>query len=92
MNISTVHLIAEGRVQGVFYRASTEEKGRELGLTGTVKNLPSGSVEIYATGSNDVLNELIEWCGEGPPHAQVTNVQVNRLSEVKDFSSFTTLY
>ena len=92
MDVRTVHLIVEGHVQGVFYRANTQEKGKELGLKGTVKNLHSGSVEIYATGADETLTELIEWCWEGPPYSKVTNVQVNRLPEVQNFTSFTVLY
>ncbi|MCS6832899.1 MAG: acylphosphatase [Flammeovirgaceae bacterium] len=65
-----------GRVQGVFYRASTEEKAKSLGLAGYVCNMPDGSVYIEAEGSETKLNELVAWCKQGPPLAKVENVKV----------------
>ena len=70
----TIRLIVEGKVQGVFYRQSTREKAAELGVTGTVKNLPDGTVEIIATGTPDQLEQLTQWCNHGPPRAVVTKV------------------
>ena len=64
-----------GRVQGVFYRASTEEKARELGLCGWVKNESDGTVLIHAEGDSDKLKELVEWCKVGPRLAVVTRVE-----------------
>ena len=56
-----VHLIVSGRVQGVFFRDNTRKKAIELGLNGYAKNLPDGNVEIVAEGSEDRINELIEF-------------------------------
>ena len=63
-----------GRVQGVWYRASTEQKARELGLTGYVKNEPDGSVYIEAEGDEPALDALLAWCRQGPPLARVENL------------------
>ncbi len=64
----------EGRVQGVFFRATTQEQARALGLSGYVRNLPDGSVEVYACGEREALERLKRWLWEGPAHARVTQV------------------
>lgn len=76
-----------GRVQGVWYRASTEEKARELGLTGYVKNEPDGSVYIEAEGDEPALDALVAWCRQGPPLARVENLQteVGTLQHYRQF-------
>lgn len=63
-----------GKVQGVFFRQHTLEKAHELKLTGWVKNLPTGEVEIFACGERDPLMLLTEWLWEGPARAEVSNV------------------
>jgi acylphosphatase len=72
-----------GRVQGVFFRQSTREKARELGLSGWVKNMPDGTVEALAAGPENVVNELIAWCEQGPAYARVdkVDVQVSKVDE-----------
>lgn len=69
-------LIVRGRVQGVFYRNWTIEQARALGLTGWVRNLGSGEVEILANGADADIAELIQRCRRGPPAALVEEVQV----------------
>ncbi|HAK36754.1 MAG: acylphosphatase [Nitrospinaceae bacterium] len=71
---SAVHIIVHGRVQGVFFRASTQTRALELSLVGWVRNLPDSSVEIHAEGDRENLELLIEWCRQGPPSAKVTRV------------------
>ena len=83
----TVKLIVEGKVQGVFYRQSTREKAVALGLTGTVKNLPDGHVEIIATGTAEQLQQLKQWCNQGPPRAVVTKVSSTPLP-LQPFKNF----
>ena len=63
-----------GRVQGVFFRASTERKARSLGVVGHARNLPDGSVEVLAVGTAAALSELRAWLRAGPPQARVTAV------------------
>ena len=70
-----VHLFVRGRVQGVFYRASTQKKADKLGLAGWVRNCPDGSVEIHAEGDREKVEALIAWCRKGPPMASVTDVE-----------------
>ena len=62
----------EGRVQGVWFRASTQEQAQRLGLTGYAHNLPDGAVEVLACGESTALDELRQWLHHGPRMAQVT--------------------
>jgi acylphosphatase len=66
----------EGRVQGVYYRASTAERARALGVRGHARNLPDGSVEVLCAGPLDAVESLIDWLWQGPPMARVDSVQV----------------
>jgi acylphosphatase len=65
-----------GRVQGVFFRASTREKALRLGCTGHARNLPDGRVEVLIVGDAAAVQTLIDWLWIGPPAAHVTNVEV----------------
>jgi acylphosphatase len=65
-----------GRVQGVFYRQSTADEGRRLGLAGSVRNLPDGAVEVVAEGGRDAVLALEAWCRRGPPAARVLAVEL----------------
>ncbi len=71
-----VHLIVRGRVQGVWFRAGTQEQALQLGLCGWVKNCPDGSVEIHAQGEKETLEQFINWCRKGPPAAQVSDLDI----------------
>lgn len=83
-----LHLLIDGRVQGVGYRWFARNAGRELGLTGKVRNLPDGRVEIHAAGDPDKLAELIGRLREGPPAARVTTIAEEELATVPDWKSF----
>jgi len=72
-----VRLFVHGRVQGVFFRASTQKVAEGLGLTGWVKNCHDGSVEIHAEGDKEKLEELVAWCRRGPPLASVSDIDLN---------------
>lgn len=69
-----VHCIVSGHVQGVFYRASTQAQALRLGLTGWVRNLADGRVELVACGTEQQLKLLHIWLWQGPPHAQVNEI------------------
>lgn len=63
-----------GRVQGVFFRASTRDEARRLGLAGYASNLRDGRVEVYAEGDADALERLEQWLQRGPPLARVESL------------------
>jgi acylphosphatase len=65
-----------GRVQGVFFRASTRQKAIEAGCTGYARNLSDGRVEVLAVGAPPAVHSLIDWLWRGPPAAHVTDVKV----------------
>lgn len=81
-----------GRVQGVFFRANTQEKAQQLGLKGFVKNEPDGSVRIVARGDKDKLQQLIVWCHDGSPKAIVEDVSAQPFPTVEEFNSFDIRY
>jgi acylphosphatase len=79
----------EGIVQGVGYRFFTQDKAREYGLKGYVKNAYDGSVEVYAEGETNILNRFIEDLKQGPRMARVEGVDVQWLDAEKEYESFT---
>lgn len=81
-----------GRVQGVFYRASTHDTARQLGLSGWVRNLPDGSVEAIACGDEAQLARLEHWLHQGPPLAMVDNVEIQQVLERPDTNGFEIKY
>ena len=74
----TVTVKIEGRVQGVYYRAWTEQTARALGLDGSVRNAGDGSVEAVFSGPADKVDEMLRRCADGPPDARVTKVTVTK--------------
>ena len=71
-----VHLFVSGQVQGVGYRHATLRTARVLGISGWVRNVADGRVEILASGQANDIDALIEWCRQGPPGAGVSGVEV----------------
>ena len=69
----------------------TEEKARELDLTGWVRNLPSGQVEILVEGEKNRIEDMITWCRKGPPAARVTLVEAKWEVYHGDFPDFRTV-
>lgn len=72
--MACARFIVRGRVQGVFFRASTRERSLELGVVGYAKNLADGSVEVLASGPDQALATLHDWLRKGPPSARVESV------------------
>jgi acylphosphatase len=70
-----IHLWIDGVVQGVSFRYYTQHEATLLGLTGWVRNLRDGRVELVAEGEEGPLKTLLDWCRRGPPHARVLSVQ-----------------
>lgn len=70
-----------GRVQGVSFRFYSHEKANQLGLTGWVRNLDDGRVEMLIAGEPDSIETMVKWAHRGPPGAQVENVEVASVNE-----------
>lgn len=70
------HVFVSGRVQGVYYRATTRETARERGVDGWVKNLDDGRVEAVFEGDRAAVEAMVEWCDTGSPNARVDDVEV----------------
>ena len=85
--MKTIRLIIKGKVQGVFYRATAKDIADELGVKGSIKNLPDRNVEITASASEDILQKFIEWCKQGPPKARVEEVIIEELN-LQQFNEF----
>ena len=83
-----VRLLISGRVQGVWFRASTREVATGLGLRGWVRNLPDGRVEVIAQGTDSQAESLIEWCREGPPGSRVARVEVFEVEPTDEPAGF----
>ncbi len=86
------HAIVEGRVQGVSFRFYTVQFARNLEVTGWVRNLPDGSVEVVAEGPREHLDGLLEYLHEGPPDAHVRRVTVEWNTPTGEFSAFSISY
>jgi len=86
------HVLIEGRVQGVFFRAETRSIARQHNLTGWVRNLPDGRVEAVFEGEEDAVEKAVQWCHQGPPHAMVIKVAVTREPYTGEFDAFSISY
>lgn len=82
-----VQIQVNGKVQGVWFRASTQRKANELNIKGIVKNLPNGDVYIEAEGEENALEDFVKWCHQGSDHSRVDNVTVSEIKE-KSFENF----
>ncbi len=76
-----------GKVQGVWFRASTQRKANELGIKGIVRNLPNKDVYIEAEGNEATLKKFIEWCHEGSELSRVESVETFEM-EIQNFEDF----
>ena len=74
MQVIARKCIVKGRVQGVFFRSMTASKAEELGITGSVINLPNGNVQVIAVGEEGSMDSFTQWLHEGPRLALVTSV------------------
>jgi acylphosphatase len=83
-----LRMVVFGDVQGVFFRAGTASEARRLGITGWVRNLPGGSVEVMAEGERPALEGLLRWCSHGPPGALVSEVKCEWLPAGGKFAGF----
>ncbi len=76
MSRRRIHVLLAGRVQGVFFRRSAAEAAARLGVSGWVKNLPDGRVELEAEGSPEAVEAFLAFCRRGPERARVEEVLV----------------
>ncbi len=86
------HVLISGRVQGVWFRASTKQKAEQLGIKGWVRNTSDGCVEAVFEGQEELVREIIEWCYHGPPMAKVSNVEVKTKESKDSFDRFYVKY
>lgn len=76
-----------GVVQGVYYRGSAQRQAEILGITGWIRNLPDGKVEVFACGEPAQVQEFIRWLWMGPPRARVHHIVTER-ADIEDFGDF----
>jgi acylphosphatase len=82
------HILVSGKVQGVFFRSSTQDKAEELDLSGWVRNLPDGRVEAVFEGEKEDVDKMVEWCRKGPEYAKVTGVEIIMEEYKGEFNAF----
>jgi acylphosphatase len=85
--LQTISIRVKGIVQGVYYRQRAKENALKLGVSGEVRNLFDGDVQISATGTEAQLEKFIQWCHKGPETAVVSEVIVEKVP-LQTFSSF----
>ncbi|WP_394800297.1 acylphosphatase [Mucilaginibacter daejeonensis] len=85
--IKHLNITVKGKVQGVFYRASTKAVADQLGIRGFVRNESNGDVYIEAEAEPTLIDMFLDWCNEGPERARVTSVDTTE-GEVKNYRNF----
>jgi acylphosphatase len=80
-----------GKVQGVWFRRSTQEQALKLNITGYAQNLPDGRVEVLMCGSKEAVKHLSEWLWKGPDRAHVTHVEFDVLDQAHAPDTFSTV-
>lgn len=92
MSLVELHAIVHGRVQGVFFRNTTQHKAAGLGITGTVKNLPDGTVEIFAIGEREKLELLIKELSSDNGPGDVSKTDLFYSEPKHDFEGFRVVF
>jgi acylphosphatase len=87
-DIRRVHVIVEGKVQGVFFRAFTRDEALKLGLVGWVRNRVDGSVEALIEGQGAAVKKMLQWFHRGSPHSKVAKILATEESPVGDNTTF----
>ena len=83
-----LEIVVSGRVQGVWFRASTREEALRLGLRGWVRNLPDGRVEAVFEGAVPALEQMLAWCKTGPRGARVERADARWAEPADDLDGF----
>jgi len=86
------HAIFSGKVQGVFFRATTQRKAIDMDLNGWVRNLPNGTVEAVFEGSKEKIEEALEWLKKKPKYARVADIQLTWQEFQNEFKDFEIRY
>lgn len=86
------HVIISGRVQGVFFRAETQQEAIRLGVCGWVRNRADGTVEAVFEGAARSVEKAVEWCHQGSPMARVTDVRMQQQTYTGEFDDFSIAY
>lgn len=92
MNSKRVHLLVEGRVQGVYFRQGMMETAEKNNVLGWVKNLPDNKVEAILEGNDSNIDAVVEWARFGPAGAVVQELKVTEEMYVAEFSDFVIRY
>ena len=87
-----VHVFIEGRVQGVFFRAETQNTANRYHVKGWVRNLYDGRVEALFEGKEEAVERVVLWCNQGPEYSSVTSVEVKEEPFTGEFDSFSIIY
>ncbi len=92
MEETRAHVFVSGKVQGVYYRASTRDAAREKGIDGWVRNLDDGRVEAVFEGEKDGVEAMVRWCHKGSRRAEVEDVEVEWEDATGEFDGFEVRY
>jgi len=88
----TRHLRVHGRVQGVYFRESMNQKAAQMGITGWVRNRPDGTLEAMIQGEPMAVEQMLEWARHGPSAARVEQLEINEgAGNYTDFQRLKTL-
>ena len=85
-------VVISGRVQGVFFRAETQRAAERIGVHGWVRNQPDGTVAAVFEGSKQSVDQAVEWCWQGSPMSEVTDVAVNWETPSGQYNTFDITY
>jgi acylphosphatase len=87
-----IHIFITGRVQGVFFRQSTRVMAIKNNVTGWIRNLDDGRVEIVAEGEESNINSLTDWCKTGPANSRVDEFELLDEDSTGEFENFDVIY
>ena len=90
--MKTILITIQGNVQGVFYRAFARETAKKLSITGTVKNMGNGDVEIIAQCNKEILNQFIKLLKQGPLGSNITSINFKEIETEKVYKGFNIAY
>lgn len=86
--IKRIHAVVHGRVQGVFFRETTSQQAKKLGLSGWVRNLANGTVETEFQGEEETVARMLDWLAQGSSLSSVIRVESREKDPVSGESEF----